>query len=160
LRLSGQLGHDEIQNYYEPKLISQLNDIVQISTGSMGWHSGAIDKKGRCYMWGWNSHGQIGLKTDSVFVTLPLKLVVFKSYLSNEEVVFKNLSLGSRHSVLLDQEGGVWTFGWNKYEQLMHERLSGESSKEMDIEEPSRVTTLLKFVTEVKCGSWFSLIRN
>jgi len=124
----------------------------------MGWHSGALDKQGRCYMWGWNSHGQIGLKTDSVFVTSPERLVVFKNFLSSEEVAFKSLSLGSRHSVLLDEEGSVWTFGWNKYEQLLHERLAN-SGEEENIEEATKVTTLSeKFVKEIKCGSWFNLI--
>lgn len=159
--LQGQLGHGEIENCYEPKLISKLKDIeiIQISTGSLGWHSGAIDKEGNCYVWGWNSNGQLGLETDHVFVTTPTRLVVYQSHFTDVEVRFKEISLGARHTVMLSMEGGVYTCGWNKYEQLVHERLvESECEDVCDIEEATRVTQLDKIVEHVKCGSWFTTL--
>jgi hypothetical protein len=74
----GQLGHGIIENKYEPCLINNLKDLIDCQAG--GWHSGALDINGNCFLWGWNSHGQLGfgkhLNIDSVFVPIPTQLKV------------------------------------------------------------------------------------
>ena len=112
-------------------------------------------------MWGWNSHGQLGLPTDcGLFVSVPTKLCVFKSYFSNEQVIFKKTSLGSRHSILLDIENNVWSFGWNKYQQLIQDDSDENQDleiNEINIEEPTKVTKYSHQIKDIKCAFWFTL---
>jgi len=53
----GQLGHNELENCDDPKLIEALAGlkIVQISAG--GWHSSAVTD-------------QVGIKTDYLYISL------------------------------------------------------------------------------------------
>ncbi len=156
----GQLGHGKIENSYEPKLIEELNDkqIAQIATGNMGWHSSAIDIEGNCFVWGWNACGQLGLEdnTNKVFITKPTRLALTKSYFTSEEVRFKEVSLGSRHSAFIDVENNLYTCGWNKYEQLVQENIN--QFDDVNIEEPCKVEKFEKKTQSVKCGSWFTAI--
>lgn len=133
-------------------------EIVQIAAGNMGWHSCALDADGMCYMWGWNSCGQLGLEeiSDRVFVTKPTRLVLTKSYFTSEEVKFKEASLGSRHTAFVDFENNLYTCGWNKYEQLVHENIN--QFDDVNIEEPSKVDGFEGKTRCVKCGSWFTAI--
>lgn len=109
-------------------------------------------------MWGWNSCGQLGLEeiSDKVFVTKPTRLVLTKSYFTSEEVKFKEASLGSRHTAFVDVEDSLYTCGWNKYEQLVHENIN--QFDDVNIEEPSRVESFEGKTRSVKCGSWFTAI--
>ena len=100
---------------------------VQVCAG--GWHSAALSISGDVYVWGWNNHGQLGLDPAEIgsVVNTPMLLDITKSNSDLQEaslnslmssfVDFKDVALGSRHSVLLDVDGDVWTFGWNKYGQ-------------------------------------------
>lgn len=151
----GQLGHGKIENCFdEPILINSFeNKIEAISAG--GWHSGAIDENGSCFMWGWNSDGQIGvLNDDNVFITKPTKIIL-RDDLTSKEIKFRKLTLGSRHSALLDMNNNLYVFGWNKYKQLMLDL----DEKESNIEEPLKCVQFDQNVIDVRCGSWFTLVK-
>ena len=150
----GQLGHSKIENCFEVLPIFDLKaKIESISTGGSGWHSAAIDIDGNCYVWGWNSHGQLGILDDeSAFVPKPTRLSVVNE-LDGLEVRFKKVSLGSKHSVLVDLSGDVYSFGWNKYKQLYEPDEGEEVINQID--EPLRLNEFK--VKDVKCGCWFTL---
>lgn len=159
----GQLGHSKIENCFEPKLIASLtSEIVTIPTGNIGWHSGALDKDGNCFLWGWNSHGQLGnLDNDSTFVSKPKELIV-KDSLTDKKIKFKSISFGSRHTALVDIENNLFTFGWNKYGQLFEDLYVDNSDLEgeeaLNVYEPVKVTEFENKVKNTKCGCWFTLI--
>jgi alpha-tubulin suppressor-like RCC1 family protein len=151
----GQLGHGKIENCFdEPILVNTFeHKISAISAG--GWHSGAIDENGSCFMWGWNSEGQVGVVNDeNVFITKPTRIVLIDD-LTSKELKFKKLSLGSRHSALVDMQNNLYVFGWNKYKQLMLD--FGE--KESNLDEPLKCVQFDQNVIDVKCGVWFTLVK-
>lgn len=151
LGTKGQLGHGKIENCYEPKRIDSLkHTIILISCG--GWHSGALDQEYNVYIWGWNASNQLGLveSEDSVFVSIPTKILMHNQ-ITNEQIKFSNISLGTRHSALIDLENNLYTFGWNKYDQLFQDH-------EQEFDEPTKVYDYEKKVKYVKCGCWFTLI--
>lgn len=122
-----------------------------------GWHSAFLDEQSNCYFWGWNFNGQVSfqdVENDSVFVVKPEKLEIFKDF-SEEIVKFKSVSLGSRHSALIDIENNLFTFGWNKYEQLF---IESDLIKNVNLEKPVRIEKFNSQITNVKCGCWFTAI--
>jgi alpha-tubulin suppressor-like RCC1 family protein len=169
--LKGQLGNGKIENCFNEAQRIDLTDITLVQSG--GWHSGVINVSGDCFMWGWNSSGQIGVTsnsesssdTESVFVPSPTKICIQDL---NGEVIskkIKRLSIGSRHSALIDCNDCVYVFGWNKYGQLFLPSGSLSSSIierdfETDeiIEEPTRLSEFDNKVVDVKCGCWFTLL--
>ena len=91
-----------------------------------GWHSCALTVEGDVYFWGWNESGQLGLDPLEVgsVITEPTLFNLSQNGqtratddVSSPFVYFMQVELGSRHSVLLDTENNVWTFGWNEYGQ-------------------------------------------
>ena len=114
-----------------------------------------MDEENNVYMWGWNSSNQLGLvqETDSIFVTIPT-IISIVSELTNRALKFKKLSLGARHSVLVDLENNLFTFGWNKYNQLFLQ----DEDDELDCEEPTKVFEFEKKIKDIKCGCWFTIL--
>lgn len=90
----------------------------------------------------------------------PNNLVVYKSHLTTEQIEFKKLSCGSKHSILLSVDNYAYSFGWNKYEQLFQEIYSDEADDEklIDFEEPSLIFEMTETFLDIKCGVWFTLI--
>lgn len=54
----GQLGDGSLVSRVTPEKVSELKDIVNISSSDM--HSLAVDKNGTVWTWGENSQGQLG----------------------------------------------------------------------------------------------------
>lgn len=83
-------------------------------------HTLAVVDSGGVYAWGSNKHGQLGLsltgnKEATVqFEGLPRRLMEIKS------VRISSAAAAAQHSVLVQAEGCVWTFGSNKNGQLGH----------------------------------------
>jgi hypothetical protein len=177
---------------HEPVLIECLRDQVILSIGScigsgLGWHSACLNDNGECYVWGWNSHGQLGVdfnELNSAFGVKPIKLNIFNDF--GKSVKFKKISLGSNHSCLIDYENYLYSFGWNKYSQLFldeeinkrwkpdskknfkeEEMREVESNDEIDdeseeikcLEQGDEPEKFTEFkVLDVKCGFWSTLV--
>ena len=56
----GQLGHGDKKNKNAPKVIKTLQDIQQISYGSIGQHFLAKNSQNQIIVSGYNGHGQLG----------------------------------------------------------------------------------------------------
>jgi alpha-tubulin suppressor-like RCC1 family protein len=109
-------------------------------------------------MWGWNSEGQIGVENESSFITNPTELII-KNEFTNEQVKFRNVSLGARHSILIDIENNLYAFGWNKYGQIFKENdVAYSLNQDTNIEEPLKCFLSNKITIDVKCSNWFNLI--
>ncbi len=108
-------------------------------------------------MWGWNSEEQVGVESNSAFISSPTKLTVLNEF-TNQEIQFKNLSLGTRHSALIDVDCNLYVFGWNKYSQLFRREGHVDESHDSNVEEPFKTVLFNKKTVDVKCGCWFTLI--
>ncbi len=117
----GQLGNPDIEigpNSFEKMAVpvSGLDDVVitKVSTGY--YHSMALDDQGRVWAWGSNGFGQLGSEkipdgTDNpaAFTKTP----VLVSGLNDVKIVDVEAAYG--HSVVLDDNGTVWAWGYNLY---------------------------------------------
>lgn len=163
----GQLGLGKIENRYELTPVKTPPGVRIRSISAGGWHSGFVTADTHeCYLWGWNLNGQISMcgDNDSVFVVSPTKLVVLDD-LTGQEVKFIHVSLGARHSGVLDSNGNVYMFGWNKYgqiftdsENLFDSKSTNEKEEEeYNVETPVKIEKLCS-VKELKCSCWLTAI--
>ncbi len=91
-----------------PQLIPNLKNIIQVAAGFC--HSLALSSDGRVYVFGDNDLGQLGLEfSTSNYKYLPTEL-------SLNNIV--QITAGQNHSLVLNIEGHVYGFGYNKYGQL------------------------------------------
>lgn len=111
--MSGQLGHGSNLRSSTPQQIKSLTDISSISCG--GNHSIAINKKGKMFSWGRNEHGQLGNGNYQSY-DVPQE-INFKSHLVSQ------VSCGIYHTVVLTQEGKIFTFGSNGFTYLREQNV-------------------------------------
>ncbi|XP_028033865.1 RCC1 and BTB domain-containing protein 2-like [Bombyx mandarina] len=147
-----QLGQDDTSNLETPTQVEALAGIKIIKIKAGGWHSMALSEFGDLYVWGLNDTGQLGIKeseNDLKSYALP-KLVDL--YDDNEEVhlQIKDIACGSKHSVLLLEDGSVWTTGANKYGQLACPQYP--NSKNFN------KVCVIKEACRLKCGPWTTVI--
>jgi len=109
---NGQLGHGDTKDRYCPTLISELSGhhVVKVSTGK--GHSLFLTEEGKVLSSGLNSSGQCGVGKGKEFVTP--KII---NYMGPDIV---DIACGGEFSMLLDNEGGVWSFGHPENGTLGH----------------------------------------
>jgi hypothetical protein len=117
----GELGLGiQKKNKFTPTLISYFRDnkieIKQISCG--GDHSLVLSKNGEVYSFGWGEYGQLG-HNNTVSLNVPRKIAL-------NDVIVQVAAGGYAHSLLLNDKGEVYAFGWNSDGQLGLEGRSNE----------------------------------
>src|SRR5579885_1331493 len=105
---TGQLGSGNTEGRLVPILIPKLNNIVRISAG--GQHSLVLDNRGKVWSFGNNYYGQLGLGNTQENFLSPVAI----PDLSN----IVQISAGGNYSLVLDNQGKVWSFGYNIFGQL------------------------------------------
>jgi alpha-tubulin suppressor-like RCC1 family protein len=148
----GQLGHSTVDAETAPKIIEALAGIHIKHVAAGGWHSLALSDIGDIYAWGWNNHGQLGIKclppeVPQTFYMLPY-IVDFP-----QDCIVDRIACGARHSVALTSEG-VWSWGWGKYGQLGH----GDSC---DKTFPTLVEYFQEInmkILDISCGPWQTIV--
>jgi alpha-tubulin suppressor-like RCC1 family protein len=100
---------------------STLSSIEEVAAGES--HCLALDKNGYVWAWGYNKYGQTGNGTaSSTNVITPVK--VLKGAQENPDSGETYLSgiiaiaAGQYHSLALDKDGYVYSWGYNKYGQI------------------------------------------
>ncbi|CAM1326226.1 Uncharacterised protein g9199 [Pycnogonum litorale] len=135
----GQLGLGDMLRTTQPVVIHDLlqqqisngvnTHVVSIVCGQ--YHSIAVMSDGRLYTWGWGVHGQLG-HGDPHNVSRP-KLVDPRSV--GGAVV--QVAAGHSHSVVLNSQGDVYTFGCGLFGQLGLGTLRKQTSPHrVDLPEP------------------------
>ena len=115
----GQLGDGTATNSSLPICISDKENelkgkrIVDISAGD--GHTVALDEEGKVYTWGKNNFGQLGDGT-ATNSSLPICISDKENELKGKRIV--DISAGYRHTVAIDEEGKVYTWGANYSGQL------------------------------------------
>ena len=110
----GQLGdYSKIDKSLPVQVVDpSLAGITNVAKISAGYaHSFALLNDGSLLAWGWNDYGQLGTgNSNSATIALP----VTGAGASNVNMV----KAGNNHSIILKNDGTVWTWGWNAYGQL------------------------------------------
>ncbi|KAK1436516.1 hypothetical protein QVD17_02297 [Tagetes erecta] len=118
-------------------------DIRYVASGCASCHCVALDVDGRCYTWGRNDKGQLGLG-DQVRRDVPTVVSALASY----KIV--KAGSGKSHTVVMTEDGLSLSFGWNKHGQL------GTGSVKNEIE-LYPVRCQVSEVTHVACGADFTV---
>jgi alpha-tubulin suppressor-like RCC1 family protein len=136
---AGQLGDGTTSTRSKPILVSSLGNAVHtIEAGEE--FTVAVKENGSVWAWGRNTYGQIGDGTLTTR-TRPASVSGFTASVTD-------IASGFAHSVALQSDGTVWTWGLNNYGQL------GNGTVE-NILRPSQ--TSLAGVTQVAAGNYFSM---
>jgi alpha-tubulin suppressor-like RCC1 family protein len=105
----GQLGDNSTTLRYTPvSVLGAVKTFCQISAG--GSHILSIDKNGRLWSWGYNASGQLGDNSTTSRLTPVSVLGAVKT--------FCTICGGTNHSLSIDKNGRVWSWGLNTSGQL------------------------------------------
>ncbi|XP_069806153.1 RCC1 domain-containing protein 1 isoform X2 [Dendropsophus ebraccatus] len=167
----GQLGHGDVEDAAEPRIVEALHGVAMREVAAGGWHSGAVSESGDLYCWGWNESGQLGLPSKSVqqegvsaearstgcddgdsdYIAIQAFPALIDLPQEKEAAI---VSCGSRHTAAVTRCGELYTWGWGKYGQLGH----GDSRT---LDQPKRVEFFPQnnlCVKDVTCGHWNTYI--
>lgn len=123
---------------------------VQVAAG---WtHSLVLDAEGNCWAFGNNSHGQLGLPTDT-----------FKSVVHPQRIPglpkLVSVKVGLHFSLALDQEGRVWGWGWNKHGELgPNEALEKKRKGVKTLQGPRMLSGPSHRIVQIACGQHHALM--
>lgn len=113
----GQLGTGDIENRLIPTNISENfktdTQIVQVYAGEVT--SFALDIRGRILAWGNNDFGQLGTE-DGQNKLIPTSITEEPD--ESDDVKIVKISAGSNHTIVIDEEATVYTWGSNEFGQL------------------------------------------
>ena len=108
---NGQLGLDDDQDRTSVSAPTEIEKFRVKEVSGGGRHTVVIDLEKNVWTFGNNEYGQLGLGDNETKrrVSTPTKIPNLKA---------KQVSVGECHTVIIDLENNVWTFGWNQWEQL------------------------------------------
>jgi alpha-tubulin suppressor-like RCC1 family protein len=161
---SGQLGYDDTaDSRISPVDISESGDIngkkiIDISVGN--FHSLALDEDNRVYVWGTGTYGKLGTGNYDSTVE-PVDISESGEITSTTNIV--SVSAGYNHSLALDDDGNVYTWGNNLRGQLGDgldepEAKDRTSPYNISIEQNVRNTPLAgKVIKQICAGGYHSL---
>ena len=142
----GQLGTDSVDTSCVcPNPVATLQPlfIAQIKSGAS--HSFALTSSGSLFSWGRNTFGQLGLGD-----TKDRRIPTLGESIQNRFVV--SIDGGEEHSILLTQEGSVFSFGCGVYGQLGHDSKANQLT-------PKQLFDLMgSVVIQVACGRMHTLV--
>jgi alpha-tubulin suppressor-like RCC1 family protein len=117
LNAEGQLGRisSEVSAAMSPLLLRAPSPVVAFTALACGaHHTVGITSDGRCFAWGYNAQGQVGVPiasfTQCVEAPTPVR--------SLTGVRCAAVAAGDLHSVVLSRAGGVYTWGADSHGQL------------------------------------------
>lgn len=109
---------------------------IKFTDIACGWDFSCGVTDDLLFVWGSNSHGQLGLPKDQFSVSVaPVRL----------QVIAKVVSMGLRHSAVINSKGEVWVTGCGKFGQL------GLGKDVLSIDRFTLVTNTGK-ISHIACG--------
>lgn len=141
---NGQLGREGFRNGYILTLIPELNDIKQISAGT--FHSLILNDRGHIYSFGSAIYGRVGLGKDSNDKLLGGNTPTRIPKIEN----ITQVSAGLDHSLALNKDGYVYSFGSNNKGQL-------GLGDNIDRDIPTLIPDLSNII-EISAGTLYSLV--
>ena len=116
----GQLGNGTTTNSRIPVAVVTTSTplagkvVSQIAAGNA--HALAMTDDGAIYSWGWNQYGQLG-NNSTINSSLPVIVKTTGTPLAGK-MITQITSGGSPNSLVLANDGTMYTWGWNQYGQL------------------------------------------
>ncbi|CAI5480586.1 unnamed protein product [Closterium sp. Yama58-4] len=110
---NGQLGLGTLDDALLPTHITALAGVPLRMVAAGAEHTAAAAEDGRLYGWGWGRYGNLGLG-DRLDRKLPEQVTAIES----ERIA--QVACGWRHTIAVNEEGRLFTYGWSKYGQLGH----------------------------------------
>uniref|UniRef100_A0A0E0IC63 RCC1-like domain-containing protein n=1 Tax=Oryza nivara TaxID=4536 RepID=A0A0E0IC63_ORYNI len=109
----GTLGHPpETKTESSPAPVDALAGVSIVQAAIGGWHCLAVDDKGRAYAWGGNEYGQCGEEAErKEDGTRALRRDIPSPQRCAPKLKVRQVAAGGTHSVVLTQDGHVWTWG-------------------------------------------------
>ncbi|XP_048439583.1 ultraviolet-B receptor UVR8-like isoform X6 [Pyrus x bretschneideri] len=144
--LYGQCGQGNTIDQLRPSYVKSLSETKVKNIAAGLWHTLCVSVDGRVYAFGGNQFGQLGTGADEG-ETLPK--ILDSPGLGSKHA--KVASCGARHSVILTEDGQLFSWGWNKYGQLG----LGDS---VDRNIPSQVSIEGCLTKNIACGWWHTLL--
>jgi alpha-tubulin suppressor-like RCC1 family protein len=149
----GQIGNDSTENAMSPKnssLYGALRGQHLVAVAGGSFHTVGLDQSGRVYTWGFNENGQLG--NDSIMQAfVPIDV---SSYGSLHGKTIASVACGYGHTVALDCDGHVHTWGYNYYGQLGDSTLV-QSLVPIDVSNYGSLKG--KTITAVSCGYYHTV---
>jgi alpha-tubulin suppressor-like RCC1 family protein len=112
---NGQLGNGTTSNLLYATQIATLTNIIGIATSQ--YHTLALQSNGTVYGWGADQYGQAGTGTTTTWVTTPTPVANDNGQSGNLSGIVA-VATGSYHSLAIDNQGQVWSWGYNSSGQL------------------------------------------
>ena len=107
---NGRLGHDDLIEVNEPKIIRLLQSEKILKISASDKHSAWINSKFQLYMWGWAKYGKLGFHSNE-----DIKIPTILDNLSSEVT---DVSWGPMHTLIWTSEGKSFSFGHGKHGKL------------------------------------------
>jgi alpha-tubulin suppressor-like RCC1 family protein len=128
----GRLGTGDAFPRTSPTAIGGLGDAVVSRVAAGEGHAAAVTAEGQLWTWGTNDHGQLGrsrragrLRGPAAVAVDPIAADAAAPFAPRRVtaggaagVVFVSVAVGDGHTVALDANGTMWTFGSNAGGQL------------------------------------------
>lgn len=120
LNKSGQLGHGHLDDLLIPHNVDMINRFQVVQCACSETHCACVTKTGGIYTWGRGFEGQTGLfyakpMNDNYPQGITLK-PTYISYFTGKNV--RKVSCGADFTVVLTEDGSLYTFGNNNLGQL------------------------------------------
>ena len=152
----GQLGNGDTINQVSPVAVDTSGVLagktITAITASGGQHSLALDSNGKVYAWGDNTVGQLGSGTITSDQSSPVA-VDTSGVLNGKTIVA--ISAAGGHSLALDSDGKVYSWGYDSNGQL------GDGGTNTNQSSPVAVDTsgvlAGKTIVAISAGSAYSL---
>ena len=153
------------------------NKIIEISSGTV--HNLALTYDGKIFSWGSSQGGQLGLPLeilekqpnfkDNYYISTPIKVPINNKNINkneNSEINIIRVSCGEAHSLVLTNEGKVYSWGFGSNGQLglgfcEDSFEPGEGLKNSMRYIPEKIEEINnENIVDIKCGKTFSMFIN
>ena len=138
----GLTGLDLARRAKSPFKIDLSVKIASIACGTS--HCAAISTDGRMYTWGSSEHGRLGNGRDDGEGSVANPSCV--EYFCNEGIVVTKVACGFAHTLVISEDGELYSFGWNYYFQC-----GTEGDREQGLVFPSKIYGHFN-VSTISCG--------
>ncbi|CAG9318356.1 unnamed protein product [Blepharisma stoltei] len=119
--ISGALGHGNKEKLVFPKHIESVSNQRFLYAEAGAYHNAAISEQGDLWVWGRGDVNQLGLGLSNLeedeIGLVQLEPCINQYFLQKSKQIC-GVACGEAHTLALDTEGKVYSFGWNEYGQL------------------------------------------
>lgn len=157
----GQLGRLKIDNNEKldkaelliAKCVSTLNGKHVIKIGCGSYHSLCLTNDNEVYSWGLDNYGQLGINQGDTIISRALPIISQNLTDICKKNRIKKISGGQHHTLILTNNGNVYSFGRHDY---------GRLGLGKGVKEPQFSPQLVDIhdIVEISCGDSVSLMIN